>query len=183
MSRLTADLFDITELAHHGPEDIFISGVTIVGSLAIMFAIQWRLALVIAVILPVFFLVVWSCRKSMQAASAEVKRRTAVINGDIESGLSGIRTAKASANEMAELQKFDRSNDFSFCNPFGSSVLNPLFEASHDCYEVTRIRRLCFQNSPAACGPCDLVTTLRLSFSVFHVPWRSGDGRHSCGRS
>ena len=111
MSRLTADLFDVTELAHHGPEDLFISGVTIVGALAVMFTIQWRLALVIAVILPVFFLVVWSCRKSMQAASAEVKRRTAVINADIESGLSGIRTAKAFANEMAELRKFDRSND------------------------------------------------------------------------
>ena len=111
MSRLTADLFDITELAHHGPEDIFISGVTIVGSLAIMFTIQWRLALVIAVILPVFFLVVWSCRKSMQSASARVKQRTATINADIESGLSGIRTAKAFANEAAERNKFDRSND------------------------------------------------------------------------
>ena len=110
MSRLTADLFDITELAHHGPEDIFISGVTIVGSLAIMFTIQWRLALVIACIIPVFFAVVWSCRKSMSAASAAVKQKTAVINSDIESGLSGIRTAKAFANEEAELRKFDRSN-------------------------------------------------------------------------
>ena len=111
MSRLTADLFDITELAHHGPEDIFISGVTIVGSLAVMFTIQWRLALVIAIILPVFFLVVWGCRKSLQAASARVKQRTATINADIESGLSGIRTAKAFANETAEMCKFNRSND------------------------------------------------------------------------
>ncbi|MBQ7777977.1 MAG: ABC transporter ATP-binding protein [Oscillibacter sp.] len=111
MSRLTADLFDITELAHHGPEDIFISGVTIVGALAIMFSIQWRLALVIAIILPVFFLVIWSCRKSMSEASRRVKQRTAVINADIESGLSGIRTAKAFANEQAELKKFETSND------------------------------------------------------------------------
>ena len=111
MSRLTADLFDITELAHHGPEDIFISGVTIVGALAIMFSIQWRLALVIAVILPIFFLVVWKCRASMQEASARVKQKTAVINADIESGLSGIRTAKAFANEQAELRKFEDSND------------------------------------------------------------------------
>ena len=110
MSRLTADLFDITELAHHGPEDIFISGVTIVGSLIIMFTIQWRLALVIACIVPVFFAVVWSCRRSMSAASAAVKQKTAVINSDIESGLSGIRTAKAFANEGAELRKFDSSN-------------------------------------------------------------------------
>ncbi len=111
MSRLTADLFDITELAHHGPEDIFISGVTILGSMIIMFTIQWRLALVIAVILPVFFLVVWACRRSMSEASARVKQRTAVINADIESGLSGIRTAKAFANEAAELRKFEQSND------------------------------------------------------------------------
>ena len=111
MSRLTADLFDITELAHHGPEDIFISGVTIVGSLIILFTIQWRLALVIALILPVFFLVVWRCRRSMSEASARVKQKTAVINADIESGLSGIRTAKALANEETELRKFDSSND------------------------------------------------------------------------
>ncbi len=111
MSRLTADLFDITELAHHGPEDVFISFVTIVGSLAVMFSIQWRLALVIAVILPVFFAVVWSFRRSMAEASDAVKRKTAAINTDIESGLSGIRTAKAFANEAAELRKFDRSNE------------------------------------------------------------------------
>ena len=111
MSRLTADLFDITELAHHGPEDIFISGVTIAGALVIMFSIQWRLALVIALILPVFFIVVWKCRKSMQDASRRVKQKTAVINADIESGLSGIRTAKAFANEEAELKKFEDSND------------------------------------------------------------------------
>ena len=111
MSRLTADLFDITELAHHGPEDIFISGVTIVGALVIMFTIQWQLALVIAVILPVFFLVVWRCRRSMSEASARVKQKTALINADIESGLSGIRTAKAFANEETELTKFERSND------------------------------------------------------------------------
>ncbi|MDY3281803.1 ABC transporter ATP-binding protein [Dysosmobacter sp.] len=111
MSRLTADLFEITELSHHGPEDVFISGVTIVGSLAIMFTIQWQLALVIALILPIFFAVVWRCRRSMGKASAKVKRTTAVINADIESGLSGIRTAKAFANEKAEMEKFDTSND------------------------------------------------------------------------
>ena len=111
MSRLTADLFDITELAHHGPEDIFISCVTIVGALIIMFTIQWQLALVIACIIPVFFLVVWKCRASMQAASIKVKQRTATINADIESGLSGIKTAKAFANEETELRKFDVSND------------------------------------------------------------------------
>ena len=99
MSRLTSELFEITELAHHGPEDIFISGVTIIGALAIMFRIQWRLALVIAAILPVFFLVIWGCRRSMSAASRQVKQKTAVINAGMESGISGMRTAKAFASE------------------------------------------------------------------------------------
>ena len=76
-----------------------------------MFTIQWQLALVIACIIPVFFLVVWKCRASMQAASIKVKQRTATINADIESGLSGIKTAKAFANEETELRKFDVSND------------------------------------------------------------------------
>jgi len=111
MSRLTADLFDITELAHHGPEDLFISAVTIVGALAVMFTIQWRLALVIALVLPVFFAVIWKCRRSMSEASARVRQTTASINADIESGLSGIRTAKAFANEDAELNKFNSAND------------------------------------------------------------------------
>ncbi|MBR3641743.1 MAG: ABC transporter ATP-binding protein, partial [Oscillibacter sp.] len=62
MSRLTSDLFDITELAHHGPEDVFISGVTIVGALIAMFFICWQLALVIAGTMPVFFLVIWRRR-------------------------------------------------------------------------------------------------------------------------
>ena len=65
MSRLTTDLFDITELAHHGPEDLFISTVTIIGSIIIMFTIEWRLALVIAIMIPVFILVVWKLQSSI----------------------------------------------------------------------------------------------------------------------
>ncbi len=112
MSRLTTDLFDITELAHHGPEDLFISIVTIIGALAMMFSIQWRLALVIAAMIPVFLVVVNACRRSMNEASVQVKRKTARINTDIESGLSGAKTAKAFANEPEELRKFNTSNDF-----------------------------------------------------------------------
>ena len=57
MSRITSELFDITELAHHGPEDLFISGVTLAGAIAIMFTIQWRLALVMLILVPVFLVV------------------------------------------------------------------------------------------------------------------------------
>ena len=110
MSRLTSDLFEITELAHHGPEDLFISVVTIIGALVVMFTIEWRLALVVCVIIPVFLALVMSRRRAMGAASRRVKQKTGAINADIESSLSGMRTAKAFANEHLEEDKFRRSN-------------------------------------------------------------------------
>ena len=102
MSRLTSDLFEITELAHHGPEDLFISFVTIAGALIIMFRTEWCLALVVCVILPIFLATVLLRRKQMQKASRKVKQRVGHINADIESSLSGMRTAKAFANEALE---------------------------------------------------------------------------------
>ncbi len=111
MSRLTADLFDISELAHHGPEDVFISSLTIVGSLAILFTIQWKLTLIVGLILPIFLFVIWHRRAEMSKASREVKEKTALINVNIESGLSGMKTAKAFANEISEFDKFTEAND------------------------------------------------------------------------
>lgn len=110
MSRITNDLFDITELAHHGPEDIIISTLTICGALAVMFTIQWRLAVIIAVLLPLFIGYTMLQRSRMMNASREVKCKTAEINASIESGISGIRTAKAFANEGVEDEKFATSN-------------------------------------------------------------------------
>ena len=111
MSRMTAELFDITELAHHGPEDIFISGVTLVGAVAIMFTIQWRLALVMLILVPVFLVVVNLNRVGMMRASENVKANMAGINADIESSISGMRTAKAFSNENAETEKFLGANE------------------------------------------------------------------------
>lgn len=111
MSRLTSDLFEITELAHHGPEDLVISLLTIIGALIVMFSIEWRLALVVCVILPILLVVVISRRRKMASASKNVKKRTAAINAEIESSLSGIRTAKAFANESVEFRKFDAANE------------------------------------------------------------------------
>ena len=111
MNRLTGDLFEITELAHHGPEDVLISTLTIIGSLAFMFYMEWRLALVIAILLPIFILLVIKNRRSMSQASVNVKKRMADINAEIESRLSGIRTSKAFANEEVDKDHFDDSND------------------------------------------------------------------------
>ncbi len=110
MSRITSDLFDITELAHHGPENILICSLTIVGALIVMFTVEWRLALVLVVILPVCFAFTMSQRVRMKKANIEVKKKTAEIYAAIESSISGIRTAKAFANEERESEKFDDAN-------------------------------------------------------------------------
>ncbi len=111
MSRMTAELFDITELAHHGPEDLFISGVTVVGAIAIMFTIQWRLAVVMLLLIPTFLIVVNLNRRNMMQASKRVKQNIASINADLESSISGMRTAKAFSNETAENKKFLDANE------------------------------------------------------------------------
>lgn len=111
MNRMTGDLFEITELAHHGPEDLFIAFVTIIGSIVIMATIQWQLALLILVIIPVFLFIVILCRKKMVLASKKVKVKMAEINGEIESGISGIRTSKAFANESSDFKKFYDANE------------------------------------------------------------------------
>lgn len=111
MSRLTSDLFELTELAHHGPEDLLSSCVTIIGALIVMVCIRWELALVVGIMVPLFILVVFSMRKSMRKASSGVKQTVGHINTEIESSLSGIRTAKAFANEDWEHKRFSAAND------------------------------------------------------------------------
>ena len=110
MSRVTTDLFEITELAHHGPEDLLISLVTITGALIVMFRIAWQLGLVVLVVLPLCLSVVVAQKKRVKRVSMQVKQKTAEINAGIESSLSGIRTAKAFANEELEQEKFDAGN-------------------------------------------------------------------------
>ena len=110
MSRLTSDLFELTELAHHGPEDILTSGLTIIGAIVVMACIQWQLALVVGLMIPVFIVVIIITRNHMRTTSKAVKEKTGYINTEIESSLSGIRTAKAFANEGWETERFDRAN-------------------------------------------------------------------------
>ena len=111
MARLTSDLFELTELAHHGPEDLLISLVTICGALAVMASIRWQLALLVAMMIPVFLLVTMLLRKRMARASMAAKEKTGHINQEIESSLSGIRTAKAFANEDMERRRFRGANE------------------------------------------------------------------------
>ena len=111
MNRMTGDLFEITELSHHGPEDVLISVLTIIGSLVFMFYMEWRLALVIAILIPIFLVIIMKNRKAMSLASGNVKIRMADINSEIESRLSGMRTSKAFANEDVDKEHFDDTNE------------------------------------------------------------------------
>ena len=110
MSRLTGDLFEITELAHHGPEDLLISVLTVAGSLIIMFTIEWRLALVVSVLLPVFLAITMIQRRNMSQTSSNVKKKLASINTSIETSLSGMKTSKAFANEEVDNERFTDAN-------------------------------------------------------------------------
>ena len=111
LSRVTNDLFEIVELAHHGPENLLICGVTLLGSVIILLTVNWKLTLVLIVLLPACIVFSVRQRLNMQKANREVKIRTGEINAAIESGISGIRTSKAFTAEKTEDEKFDRANE------------------------------------------------------------------------
>ncbi len=110
LSRATTDLFDISELAHHGPEDFLISSLTIIGAFIAMFFVEWRIALAILLIMPLCLLFVMRTRFNMKQTSKAVKEQVANINAGIESSISGARVAKAFANEEYEVAKFEEGN-------------------------------------------------------------------------
>ena len=110
LSRITSDIFEITELAHHGPENMIISILTIVGSFIAMFIIEWRIALSMLVVLPFMIAFILWARIRQRESSMEVKENTASINADIESSISGARVAKAFTNEEYEKEKFNKGN-------------------------------------------------------------------------
>ena len=111
MSRIVADLFDISELAHHGPEDVFISLVLLLGSFIMMSAINVWLTLIIFAFLP--FLVYFSAKKRLALSRTFMKTREEIaeVNAILENSLSGIRVSKAFVNHDYEQQRFNRGNE------------------------------------------------------------------------
>lgn len=111
MSRVTNDLFEISELFHHGPEDIVISIIKLIGSFSILLSINWRLALVAFAIVPVMLVYAFYFNIKMKRAFVKNRARIADINAQIEDNLSGIRVVKSFANEEIEMDKFKVGND------------------------------------------------------------------------
>ena len=111
LTRVTNDLFEIVELAHHGPENLLTCFLTILGAVIILIRINVPLTLLLIVLLLISLMFCSRQRELMKQANVKVKEKTGEINSAIESGISGIRTSKAFANEKVEDQKFDIANE------------------------------------------------------------------------
>lgn len=111
MSRVVNDLQEISELAHHGPETFFLSGMMIIGSFAILCTVNLKLAMLVFAFVPVLIIFVCLKRVAMARAAAKSREKTSQINAELQNSLSGIRVAKAFDNESGEMERFDRSNN------------------------------------------------------------------------
>ncbi|KGR77907.1 ABC transporter ATP-binding protein [Ureibacillus manganicus] len=112
MSRITNDLFDIGEFAHHGPEDFFIAIMTFIGAFAIMFTINPTLALIILVMVPFLIWLITYCNKKMNYAWWDMYGKIADVNSRVEDSISGIRVVKSFTNEDFETKRFSKQNGF-----------------------------------------------------------------------
>ncbi|MDO4634088.1 MAG: ABC transporter ATP-binding protein [Eubacteriales bacterium] len=131
MSRITSDLFDITELLHHGPENLILSILKIAGALLILLGINRRLAFAAFIVLPFMLFFTFRMNKKMRAAFARNREKIADINGQIEDSLAGIRVVKSFANEEIEEEKFKignegflaaKKNSYRYMGLFGAGV-------------------------------------------------------------
>ncbi|WP_352419741.1 ABC transporter ATP-binding protein [Proteiniborus sp.] len=110
MSRIVNDLREITELAHHGPEDLFISFVMLIGSFFILLRIEWRLTLIIFAFIPIMIWFAITKRSKLERAFKEQRVKIAKVNAQLENSISGVRVAKSFTNEEHEIDKFDEGN-------------------------------------------------------------------------
>ncbi|MDD6796628.1 MAG: ABC transporter ATP-binding protein [Clostridiaceae bacterium] len=110
MSRIITDLMEISELAHHGPEDIFISGIMLIGSFIILCSIDFKLTAIIFVFVPVIVIFTMAIRKKMNKAFFKAKVKTGVVNATLENSIAGIRVTKAFGAQKLEEEKFDEGN-------------------------------------------------------------------------
>jgi len=111
MTRITSDLFEVCELAHHGPENILISSVMIVLSFSYLFSINRVLTLIIFTCVPILIVVAAKLRRAMKQAFSDRRKSNAIINASVESSITGIRVTKAYTNDKEEIRKFKKGDD------------------------------------------------------------------------
>ena len=110
MTRITSDLFEVCELAHHGPENIIISSVMIILSFTYLATIDWLLTLIIFACVPILIIVTYKFRKAMKRAFDDRRKSNATINAAVESSITGIRVTKAYTNADKEVEKFKKGD-------------------------------------------------------------------------
>lgn len=116
MSKLVSDLFDISEFAHHGPENLFISLIKIVGSFVFLFLINWRLAILLLILVFVMFMFSMRQNKRMQETFMDNRKKIGDVNSSLQDTLAGIRVVQSFANENVEREKFGKSNHAFLCS-------------------------------------------------------------------
>ena len=140
MSRMTSDLFEVSELAHHGPENILIAGFTLIGSLIYLFFINVWLALICVIMIPILFSIAFVFRRKMRIAFTESRKAIASINANLESSITGIRVTKAYTNAEKELEKFEKSNEeFKSARKQAYSAMAKFFASSQFITDVFNV--------------------------------------------
>lgn len=124
VSRLANDLNEIAELAHHGPEDVFVASVTLIGSFAILFSLNWKLAAIMSILIPPMFIFMVMKNRDVRRIFRELRVKIADINARAEESISGVRVVKAFANEDYEKERFDEGNwSFYLCRQKAYGVM------------------------------------------------------------
>jgi len=132
LSTMTNDLFEISELAHHGPENILVAGFTIIGSIGYLIAVNWVLGLVLLGVVPILFFLTFTFRKRFRDSMRETRKATAKINVRMENSVSGIRVTKAFTNQKLEQEKFD------YCNGEYMHIRKQVFSALGEFVSVSQ---------------------------------------------
>lgn len=173
MSRMTNDLMDVSELAHHGPENFFISGISLVLSISYLLYLNWMFAIIIFGVVPFLVVITLIVRKKMTKAFMETRKNVAVINGALESSISGIRVTKAFTNSEKELEKFEVGNkDFVKSRSKAYKAMGIYFSSTTFVTDLFNIALLVGGGILASFGYIDIVeyTTFVVSVNLFINP-------------
>lgn len=173
MSRIVNDLMDVSELAHHGPEDLFISVIMLVGSFIVMGSIYMPLTLIIYALLPFMCFFAYKTQKSMRSAFAESRQEVGKINATLENSIAGIRISKAYTNSKFEFDRFEHDNKgFVRARKRAYKSMGIFHSGMTLCMDVLRIAMYLAGGIFVALGKIDIIvfTTFSLYITLFMSP-------------
>lgn len=173
MSRIVNDLMDVSELAHHGPEDLFISVIMLVGSFIVMGSIYMPLTLIIYALLPFMCFFAYKSQKSMRTAFTESRQEVGKINATLENSIAGIRISKAYTNSSFEFDRFEHDNKgFVRARKRAYKAMGVFHSGMTLCMDVLRIVMYLAGGIFVATGKIDIIvfTTFSLYITLFMSP-------------